>query len=1078
MESPLLQIRLFGEFGLRRGGVPAPPLDSARAESLLAFLLLHRDAAQSRQRLAFLLWPDSTESQARTNLRHLVHNLRHALPDLDQFVEVTPRTLQWREDSPYRLDVAAFEAATARAGDANDGDLAALREAVELYTGDLLAGCYDEWLLGERERLLQQYLAALERLAAGLEVRSEYTSALAYAERLLRHDPLREETYRLLMRLHGRRGDQARALRVYHACAATLERELGVEPAAATRAAYEALILPGNARAASERQDGRAGGPPLVGRIGERARLAELWRGTERGEARFVLVTGEAGIGKTRLVEEFRTWCAHRGVATAAARSYPAEGALAYGPVVAWLRADALGPGRDHLDRAYLTELARLLPEIGAGRPDLASAETQPGGEQRLRLFDAIARAILAPGVPLLLVIDDLHWCDHETLQFLHYLLRVAPAAPLLVAATARREELDDQHPLHELLTGLRALDRCEEIELGRLTREETAALAERLTRRSLLESDAAMLFNETEGNPLFVVEALRAGWASGQAGRARLSPKVQAVMQARLAQLSAPARDLVGIAATIGREFTSDVLAFASDTNEPALVRSLDELWRRRIVREQGADAYDFSHDTIREVAYLALSPAQRRHHHLRVARALEDVNAGDPGPASGQIAAHYDRAGAASQAVPWYERAAEIAQRLHADSEAIRLLERALELLRTLPDSHERRTRELAILTALPAALVAVEGYQSSRVTEIQRHALDLTRALAIEPAPPLLRSLAIASLAHDDFGGAQHFAAQLRARGERDADAVLIVEADYVLGIAAFWQGKLAAAREHFESVVSHYRPEQRQAHLLRYGQDPKVVCLIRLACTLWFLGQPEAALRARDAGLALAEEIAHPYTRGVALTFATLLALECGEPEMLRTYLAQLTADRAENEALHFQSGIDVYLGYADVLDGRAQAGIALIQHARETARGTARAPGLHAILLRVLLEACAAAGEARLGLAAAEEMLAMGEGAGLWEAEAHHLRATFLDALGAPEQEIEAGLARALAVARRQGARAPELRAAMSLLRHRRARGDAHGAREAQDLLATLLAAFPEHQDSPDLREAAALLGHD
>ncbi len=157
------------------------------------------------------------------------------------------------------------------------------------------------------------------------------------------------------------------------------------------------------------------------------------------------------------------------------------------------------------------------------------------------------------------------------------------------------------------------------------------------------------------------------------------MSPKVQAAIESRLAQLSEPARDLAGIAATIGREFTSDVLAYASEADEETLVRSLDELWRRRIVREQGAEAYDFSHDKIREVAYLALSPARRRHLHLRVAHALERLHAHDPGPVSGQLAMHYERAGATGQATTWYVCAAEVAQRLYANVETIRLLDRA---------------------------------------------------------------------------------------------------------------------------------------------------------------------------------------------------------------------------------------------------------------------------------------------------------------------------------------------------------------------------------------------------------------
>src|SRR5919109_1362590 len=224
-EAPILHVRLLGGVDLRLGEVQVPPLDSARAESLLAYLLLHRDAPQQRQHLAFTLWPDSAEPQARTNLRHVLHNLRRALPDADRFIDVGPRTLRWRPEAPW-LDLAAFEQAVAEGR---------LEDAVATYSGELLEGNYDEWLLEERERLSQLYLGALERLAQELEAQGRFDQAVRYAERLVSADPLREETHRLLIRLHDAVGDRARALRAYHACATTLVRELGVEPSAATR---------------------------------------------------------------------------------------------------------------------------------------------------------------------------------------------------------------------------------------------------------------------------------------------------------------------------------------------------------------------------------------------------------------------------------------------------------------------------------------------------------------------------------------------------------------------------------------------------------------------------------------------------------------------------------------------------------------------------------------------------------------------------------------------------------------------------------------------------------------------------
>ena len=916
-----LTVRILGELDLRLGEVPLPPLESARAESLLAYLLIHRGAPQPRQRLAFLLWPDSTEQQARTNLRHVLHKLRRALPDADRYLDVGTRTLGWRPDAPLRLDLAAFEDALARADEAAD-PVEDLEAAVAAYAGDLLEGSYDEWLIEERERLRDRYHDALDRLAVLLEQRGDAARAIPHAERLLRHEPLREETCRLLMRCHDARGERARALRAYHACAAALERELGVEPSEPTREAYEAL-LPGAAEAEPERA-------VFVGRAPERRRLTGLWREAERGRAQLVLVSGEGGIGKTRLVEELRTFCAHRGAVTAEARSYQAEGALAYGPVAAWLRAEPLAARRHRLDRGRLAELARVLPELDeAPRP-------LPEREQRQRLFDALAQAI-GSVEPLLLIADDLQWCDPETLQFLHYLIRSRPDARLLVAATARREELD---AAQGLLSGLRALDRFTEIALQPLSARETAVLAERLAGEG---RDAGRLFAETEGNPLFVVETLRAGAPA---------PRVQAVLEARLAQLSEPARALAAVAAAVGREFTAEVLARASDAGEDELVRGLDELWRRRIVRDRGPESYDFSHGRLREVAYAALGPAERRRTHLRIARALDALHSSD----HGQLALHYDRAGAIEPAAEEYQLAAAAAQRMHAHRDAVRLLEHALALA-------PAPARQLSLITDLVTPLATIEGYASPRLLERQRRGLELARELAVDPAPPLLRSLAVVSVAAGDFDATRRYGRLLAARGRLVGDESLLVESDYVLGIAAFWQGHLTSARSHFEAAVARYRLDDHVTHLIRYGFDTRVICQSRLANTLWLLGEPGAAVAARDRALAQADELGDPTTRDIALVFASLLAVDLGERDALRAYIPRFVGHDVPSIAPMREA----YGGYLDVADGRA-GGVARIQRAIESLRGQEHAPGMHAVLARLLVGACVLAGDARTGLA--------------------------------------------------------------------------------------------------------------
>ncbi|MFN2155907.1 MAG: BTAD domain-containing putative transcriptional regulator, partial [Anaerolineae bacterium] len=239
--GPHLHIQLLGAFRASYGDDLLETLTSPRLQSLLAYLLLHRGAPQPRQYVSFLFWPDSTESQARTNLRKLLHDLRRALPDPDTFLRADDQTLSWQDDAPLTLDVAAFEAALVEAKEAAQPGTA-LARAVELYVGDLLPSFYADWIVPERERLRERYSGALEQLTQLLEEQGDLSRATEYASLLLRHDPLHEPGYRRLMRLHAAQGDRAGALQVYQRCVTVLEEELGVEPLPETQAVYEAVL--------------------------------------------------------------------------------------------------------------------------------------------------------------------------------------------------------------------------------------------------------------------------------------------------------------------------------------------------------------------------------------------------------------------------------------------------------------------------------------------------------------------------------------------------------------------------------------------------------------------------------------------------------------------------------------------------------------------------------------------------------------------------------------------------------------------------------------------------------------------
>jgi len=293
--ASVLHIRLLGEFSLTYGDQAVTTVNTARLQSLLAYLVLHRDVPQSRYHLAFQFWPDSTESQARTNLRKLFHQLHQALPEADRFLRADAQTVQWRPDAPFSLDVAEFERAIAQANSRQ-----ALRETVALYRGDLLPSCYDDWITPERERLRQAFIEAVERLVGALEDAGDSRAAINYAQRLLQYDPLREATYRRLMRLHALSGDRAGVLRVYETCVAVLQRELGIEPAPATREARDYLLRMEPPAVALPPPSALHNLPaPTTSFVGREREIAQVRQLLER--SRLVTLTGAGGCGKTRL---------------------------------------------------------------------------------------------------------------------------------------------------------------------------------------------------------------------------------------------------------------------------------------------------------------------------------------------------------------------------------------------------------------------------------------------------------------------------------------------------------------------------------------------------------------------------------------------------------------------------------------------------------------------------------------------------------------------------------------------------------------------------------------------------------
>ena len=712
---------------------------SARAVALVGFLVVHAGSPQTRQRIAGLFWPDSTDAQALTNLRRELHYLRQVLGDEPSLV-VTPRGLCWRDTETCRVDVRTFDvegqaALAAAAADDDEGILAHATRAIAEYRGDFLPGGYDDWLLETRAALERRCVDLCDLICETRVRTGNLAGAVDAARRRIQLQPLEEVGYRTLMRLQADLGDRAGALSTYHHCASVLDRELGVVPDPATRQALQDLMArvdPAGAKLpAVQPVVGRSGlaAAQIVGRSAELGLLRDLWRTAAAGRPSLALVRGGAGVGKTRLVAEVAEFARLQGALVASTQCFGTPGRLALAPVADWLRNPAVQSATTTLDPAWRAEVDRLVPS-GAGR-----GEPGPGlramvdAWQRHRFFEGLARALIGAGRPMLLVLDNLQWCDQETLAFLTFCLGLDPGAQILVAGTLRADNPAEDPELADWAVRMRASGLLTELSLNPLEAADTARLAEAISGRHLAEAETNLLQATTGGFPLYVVEAVR---GSVDLGGSRLPVgDLTAVLRNRLDQVSADAREVAGLAAAVGANFTLDLLTEASDLDAAVVVEAVDELWRRRIMREF-REGYDFSHDLLRETAYTQVSPPRRWLLHRRIAQGLELLHAGNTDMVAAQLAEQYARGGRPERAVAYYRRAADVAAGMFAHAEAIRLHEQALSIVRDLPEGRDRDRQELAILEAMAAPLNARYGYSSLELQRTLERSIVLAESL----------------------------------------------------------------------------------------------------------------------------------------------------------------------------------------------------------------------------------------------------------------------------------------------------------------------------------------------------------
>ncbi|WP_181256676.1 ATP-binding protein [Merismopedia glauca] len=804
--SLTLGIRLLGGFSLTYGDRTVTKIASSRSQALLAYLLLHRQSAQSRQRIAFDLWPDSTDAQARTNLRKELSYLRRDLPEADRFLLVEAKTLQWLPTAPFTLDVLEFQESIKAAGQTTarlDQARSHLDLALQLYRGDLLPSCEDEWLVAERERLAQMRVRALEESIEVLQKQQDYRTAIGCAQQLLRIDPLNEATYASLMQLHGLSGDRANALQVYYQCMTMLREELGVDPSLTTRNLYQSLLnddeppsLQDSYQIQIERQlsieatevvaatqmqpesvpsDWRAtalvqpvteqsiplpplppvttnNSLPLVGRDRELHVLQDWLTATpETGTAEILLLLGEPGIGKTRLLEELATAVRAQNGQVLWGCGFEAEMLRPYG---AWIDAIRSFPQQSLADLPL--ELRSLFPEVSV-QPEAPA--------DRCRLFDAVVRLLSQRSGDRSLTVaifDNIQWLDEASTALLHYAARLLGRTTVRFACAARPRELERDLPVSKLVSALRRDRRLQTLELPLLEQPQIVELIRAVD--GAIDGDR--VFAESGGNPLLALEIARAISQYGT-NCTVCSDSLEALIQDRLQQLDRSTRELLLWAAALGRSFDPTTIAQIADCPIHQLLMAIEELEQEGIVRPaaaiEGEMQYDFVHDIVRQVAYNQLSTARRRLVHLQIAQTLKKSFAAD-GSLASDIAYHAslggDRALAASTALA----AAERCLKLFAYAEALELAEQGIQHSQFL----EPQTRISYHAGFLRVCVFAgVTGERAARLeTEIQQ-LLSEAKSLGLNEAEAIaLEALTILQFDRGNFTSVHQHSLQAAA------------------------------------------------------------------------------------------------------------------------------------------------------------------------------------------------------------------------------------------------------------------------------------------------------------------------
>jgi class 3 adenylate cyclase/predicted ATPase len=839
--------------------------------------------------------------------------------------------------------------------------------------------------------------------------------------------------------------------------------------------------------------------PVLVGREEESGLLRRRWEQSKAGLGQVVFVSGEAGIGKSALVEGLRAQVRAEGLSRIAFRCSPYHTTSALYPLITHL---------EHLlqfapDDPPATRLAKL--EAGLRPYNLPLAEVVPlfagllavplpaehytpltltPQQQKQQTLDALLAWMVAEAErqPVLVAWEDLHWADPTTLEVLGLVVEQAPTVPMLHVLTYR-PEFSPPWPPRSHMTPL---------VLNRLERPQVEALiTQRAGGKALPAEVVQHIVTKTDGVPLYVEELTKMLLASpilrdeadqyvltGPLRTVAIPDTLQDALMARLDQLNT-AKEVAQLGSVLGREFAYELLQAIAPQDEDTLQAGLAKLVAAELLYQRGRPPrarYIFKHALIQDAAYASLLKSTRQHVHQQVAQVLEAYFPTLVETQPELVAQHYTVAGCTEQAVTYWQQAGHRAMQRSANVEAIAHLRQGIELLATLPDTPERLQAELTFQTTLGPALMATRGYAAPEVAATYHRARELCEQAGDTAALfPGLYGMWLLYLGRAEHETAREFGEQCLSLARCLDDPALLLEAHYALGVSWFYLGQLSQAHAHLEQGIRLYDPHQHHALAFHYGNgDPGAGCLAYAGWTLWILGYPDQALARANEALTLAQHLEHSYTLARALYWTTLLHQLRREWQVVSERAATaITVATAQQVALVLAPG-PIMRGWALAMQGHGAEGLTQLSQGLDTYQATG-AVFQRPHFLSMLAEAHRGLGQPEAGLTALSEALTLVEKTGerYYEAELHRLKGELLLQHAAPEvTHAETCFQHAIHIAQSQQAKSWELRATTSLAKLWQQQGKRQ---EAHDLLAPVYNWFTEGFDTADLQEAKALL---